>query len=390
MSRICVIGSFSGQNAGDAAILECIARDIVSAIPSAALEVLTPDPSFIERTYPDLPIKGIDTKPWKISVKTFGVPLLASIARCDAVIITQAILFDRKFFDLRFNHLAALMLGLSFARILNRKIYFYGVGVGPVLTHWGGRIVRKLIDIADGISLREDASLDVLKKLGVTRQPTLAADAALNQPVLGEIRNNIQAVLGAKHGTRSLAAVNVNAYLGAYADGGCNLSREDFIKIIAEVIIHFIDVLKLDVVLICTHFMDETITDDVAECAQRPENISILKNRHYDHRELIAAMEQCVLMLGMRLHCQILAISAGTPCVALDYLPKVRNFMDMIGQGEYVVSMNELSASILKERVECLLDRRETVRNKLVEPITALRQRARIPAAELARILKHE
>lgn len=50
--------------------------------------------------------------------------------------------------------------------------------------------------------------------------------------------------------------------------------------------------------------------------------------------ELLGAIGECHVMLGERLHAVVLAAAAGTPAVALEYRPKLRDFMASIGRAD--------------------------------------------------------
>jgi hypothetical protein len=51
MKKICVIGNFSGRNAGDAAILGCLLQDVSSLYGDALFEIPTINPGFVARHY---------------------------------------------------------------------------------------------------------------------------------------------------------------------------------------------------------------------------------------------------------------------------------------------------------------------------------------------------
>ena len=58
MKKICVIGSYSGRNAGDAAILENLLHDISSVNNNVEFLVPTISKSFIDSTYSRFPVKS--------------------------------------------------------------------------------------------------------------------------------------------------------------------------------------------------------------------------------------------------------------------------------------------------------------------------------------------
>ncbi|MFO7974031.1 MAG: polysaccharide pyruvyl transferase family protein [Candidatus Hydrogenedentota bacterium] len=388
MPRISIIGSYTGRNAGDAAILENIVRDIAEVLPNVQCEVLTVNPAFIRDTYADLPLEAVPTLPWNLSIKSLGLPLLRSVLRSDAVIVTSAILFDRKFWNPLYNYLTSLLLALPLARRLGKKVFFYSVGVGPVYTAKGRKIVRYLLDHSDGVTLREEASIAIMHELGVHIEPVLAADPALNQRLSPEMQREIGDFLSAQTGEGPRIAINLNAYLDTWVGerNEATLTRPVFVREMGRVVRHVIEQWGWSAILICTHYMDEGIVEEVAKEAGREASVFVMSNRHYNHRQLMAAMAASELMIGMRLHCQILAVAAGTPCVALNYAPKVRHFMEMVGLDEYTVELTDFSAERVLECAEKLKADRDEVKPRLTERVGALQAQAKRAAVELARL----
>ncbi len=56
-------------------------------------------------------------------------------------------------------------------------------------------------------------------------------------------------------------------------------------------------------------------------------------------------------MVGERLHACVLAAAAGRPFVSIEYRPKLRDFADSVGMGEYLVRTDEISSGRLTELV---------------------------------------
>lgn len=76
------------------------------------------------------------------------------------------------------------------------------------------------------------------------------------------------------------------------------------------------------------------------------------------------------LVLGMRMHSNILAALAGTPFVAIAYEHKTQGIAKSLGVGDYVLSVNGLKANVLGDILirayDNLDDLRQTLRNALV------------------------
>ena len=373
--RFTILGSYTGRNAGDCAILENVVRGIVEACPGAECEVLTINPGFVRDMFADLPLRPIRTMPWDLSVKTLGLPLVRSVLRSNAVVITSAILFDRKFWNPLYNYLSALVTAVAMAKALGKKVVFYSVGVGPVYTWKGRKTVRWLLSKADMITLREQASRDIIAQLGLPERYTMAADPALNQQICPADIQTMQRTLNDAVGPGPRVAINLNAYIDSWTgQGKGKLSQDAFCREIANAANHFAQAWDYGLVFICTQYMDDAVMENVINRLAPQSRAVLLKNRAYNHRQLMAAMNLCDFMIGMRLHCQILSVAAGTPCLALNYAPKVRNFMEMAGLVDYVVDFDEgFGADRIIERASHMRDHLHEIRLGVNERVEALK-----------------
>jgi len=87
------------------------------------------------------------------------------------------------------------------------------------------------------------------------------------------------------------------------------------------------------------------------------------------------------LVIGQRLHAVILAAATGTPFVALEYQPKVRDFTRSIGQEDATVATDELGR--LDEVVDHVLGNRATIAAATAVPVAEYRSRQVAAAEEL-------
>lgn len=87
------------------------------------------------------------------------------------------------------------------------------------------------------------------------------------------------------------------------------------------------------------------------------------------------------LVIGERLHAVILAAAAGTPFVALEYRPKVRDFTRSVGQEDVTLATDDLSR--LDEVVDHVLANQKPMAAALAGPVAEYRRRLRAAAEEL-------
>jgi colanic acid/amylovoran biosynthesis protein len=87
---------------------------------------------------------------------------------------------------------------------------------------------------------------------------------------------------------------------------------------------------------------------------------------------LRSAYEFMDLFVGTRMHSNIFALSAGVPVIGIGYLPKTQGITQMLGLGEWTVSIDEVTAERLVDMLEELWSVRDQVRAHLDKMIPNL------------------
>jgi len=183
MKKICVIGNFSGRNAGDAAILECLLNDVYSIDSEVRFLVPTINKRFVDRTYRRFPVKAIPLMPWNLSLKIFGLPILRAVINSDLILLTDALLFDRSLWNPLYNYLLTLSLVLPIAKKRGVPIVLYNMSLGPVTSKMGSICMERVLNSSELVIVRDLESPEMLKQLGLFHPNVkIGADCALNIP----------------------------------------------------------------------------------------------------------------------------------------------------------------------------------------------------------------
>jgi polysaccharide pyruvyl transferase WcaK-like protein len=98
-------------------------------------------------------------------------------------------------------------------------------------------------------------------------------------------------------------------------------------------------------------------------------------------RALLDALSECHLVLGERLHSVVMAATARTPVLAVEYRPKIRDFMLSLDREQLAIRADRLTASQLVERVVDLAAERDAESRHLAQAVDALTARLRAAAA---------
>lgn len=384
IKSVTVLGSSSGRNAGDAALISGLMEGIDSELGrKLTYEIPSMNPEFIRKTYPSTAVP-IGAMPWNLALKLFGLPTWRSVMRTDLSLVFDAVLFDRALYNPMFNFLSTLHLFLRAAKKRGKLVGFYNVGCGPVHTKRGREMLRDLSNDIDFITVRDQDSLELLLDIGVTnKRIVLAADAALN--VKPSPSSKVDSILN-KFGLNpsdEFLALNVNTYLDTWAtaDKG-KLTRERFVNEYAEAASRFLSKTEVPVLFVVTYHADLSLTEEIVAKISSKRPIKIITNIDYSHHDIQGVLSRAQLLFAMRLHAMILASSQHTPVLGLAYQPKCAYYFRELGMPERSIDFKDFSAGTLADGLTRAWNDRAQIRAKLDERIPLLKQEA-LKAARL-------
>ena len=392
LRSITLLGSSSGRNAGDAALMAGIMDSVDSAVGRRlTYEIPTIKPGFVRETYPNI-TRPIGLMPWHGSVKMLGLPTLRSILRTDFSLIFDAILFDRSLYNPLFNFLSTLHLLLPLAKKRGKKLGCYNVGVGPVTTPAGRVMLKKLMEMMDFITVRDEDSLELLREMGVENpRMLLTADAALNAG--GSTGDRVDAIvrdLGISP-EKEILAININRYLNTWASPPTRpLTREEFLGIYADALNEAMGRIDAQLLFVATQHHDIDITEDLMKRITAPVKKALLDNKRYSPYEVKGVMGRASLLVGMRLHAMILGSSALCPIVGLAYQPKVDYYFRSLGLRDYSLSFGDFNASSLSKHIQRGWAERRALKEHVVKRVPVLQREAEKAAAIVAAIDRGE
>jgi polysaccharide pyruvyl transferase WcaK-like protein len=364
MKTVMVLGSFSGNNAGDAAILMSLIRDISEISPETRFLVPTLRPSFITKNFSPS-VQPIDIKPWKLSLKLLGLPVLSHIKKADIILITDAICFDVHLWNPLDNNLFALVIISWVAKLLKKPVVFFNNGVGPLNTKLGKKMMRYVGSNADLIILRDEDSKKLLHRIGVKKDIIVKADSALNLQSSSD--ETIKKVLEENNIPRNKRFIGIN--VTKYADswlkkGERSIGKKRYQEIIAQVSDALIKKFGIPVLFIPTHPMDCPFTKGAYNLMKEKDNAYII-SRHYTPDKICGLLKLCEFIIGTRFHSTVLSSATHTPVISIIYTPKNRSLMKQLGIEEYGIEFNDLSVKKLFTLSEKLWKNRKRIKNQL-------------------------
>ena len=374
MKKVCVIGNFSGRNAGDAAILEGLLSDVYSLNNDTRFLIPTINASFVKRTYHRFPVQPVPLMPWNLSLKIFGLPIFKAVLKSDLVMVTDAILFDRKLWNPVHNYLATAALVLPLAKKHKIPVVLYNVNLGPVKTKLGKQCMRRVLDSSDYVIVRDRESIQMLKAQNLTcRNLIQGADCALNVPPSPASRlQQIKDKKGISSEKDMYMSFNISSYLDVFVKSkGNSIGTERFISIITETLDHIMTDLGKKIIMPITQPMDLKIAGEVLAKTRNGHKITMVSNKEYSHNDIAAILSDVEIHVGMRTHSLILATSNCTPTIGIIATPKNRGYMQSIGQDERMIEFGDtFTVSNLMHLIKQTWQNRTAIREEL-KPIIA-------------------
>lgn len=383
-------GTGAHWNAGDAAILEAMVKQIREIEASAEILVASANPPGTLARY------GVT------EVRYDDIPALVSAARsADLLILGGGGLFYDYWGFPADQLLTPDHAGLSFytgfallATLFGKPLAIYATSVGPLRTDDGRRFTRAVFEQADVITVRDRESESVLIGLGVAGERiTVAADPAyalLAAPATHIDRivdPGVDPIVDPMKGSAPDAPL-----LGvAVREWTLDVDSETWQRELARSLDHFVDRHGGTVLFIPFHktvgdVSDVEIAERVRGRMRQQERARILSPEHTP-QEISGLIGRCDVLVGMRLHSIIFARTHAVPFVAVSYDPKVHGALD----GELTkisIPLPELSTERLDALLEETWSRRTAIKNAMMKEHPALTADAAAHPAAIRALLQ--
>ncbi len=304
--NVLMSGYYGFSNAGDDAILQSIRDNLVTASDEIKVTVLSNDPAQTRERY------GLDAVP------RFNLPAIwRAVSRCDVLLSGGgSLLQDRTSTRSLLYYLSLMQL----ARKKGKKVMLYANGIGPVTRPANRRRVKRAVEQADLVTLRDHSSARELREMGVERQDLyVTADPVFTMEPAEQVRvNEILEKAGAVK-EQNFAVISARGWPG----------MGEFPRQLAAVCDHLYErhgLTSLFVLMQPEH--DRQISQQVRREMKHP---SILLDQALVPAELMGVIAQGRLCLAMRLHTLIFAARTVVPLAGLVYDPKVSSYLEELG-----------------------------------------------------------
>lgn len=391
MRTITVLGNNSGRNVGDNAILGNLLDDFALERSDILFQIPTLSPRFIQSNFGNHNIRPMGMMPWNFALKNLGWPLYRAMTNTEMVLVTDNILFDRKFNNPFVNNLNSIALFSSFCKKKGIPIVLYNSSIGPIDHQVGREALQKVLDACPLVITRDVQTKELIENLEL-RHPDIIvhADCALNTQCPSETRlNEIIAKEGLFKSKNGTIGLNVNAYIDNWSQSG-TLSRKEFCKIIAGTADYLIERLDVDILFTVTQIMDMKITLECLELIQRKNKVKVIGNKDYTYQEIAGLLGKVDVHAGLRTHTLIFCAAVGTPMISINAYPKSAGFLKTVGMGDWTIDFADLSVEALAKIMERAWHDREMLRDKMRPIVETEKKKSRDSVQCVTKILQEE
>ncbi|MFD2210118.1 polysaccharide pyruvyl transferase CsaB [Virgibacillus halophilus] len=299
--HIVLSGYYGFDNDGDEAILYAIIQALKQFKPDARITVLSNDPEATSKSYG---VQAVNR--WRPR------EIYAAIRQSNGLLSGGGSLLQDHTGIRSIPYYTGIM---KVAQWLKKPVFVYAQGMGPIQRRHNQWIVKRVLNNASQVTVRDAASMNLLKQLGVSRPIQVVPD-----PVIGldctAFKNEW---LEINQVASPIIAVSVRDWPAAM----------DFKKRIALCL----DQLANDgntIIFVPMHGkLDEAVSEQTATLMEQK---SYLVPSSLSLKEKISIIGCADLLIGIRLHALIFSAITNTPFVAISYDPKVDSFASMCDQ----------------------------------------------------------
>ena len=275
-----------------------------------------------------------------------------------------------------------LFVQLDLLTLKHKKpIIIWGASVGPFtkIPHYEKFMADHLKKIT-AIFVRERASLEYLRSLGVRENVCLVADPAFClQPSQPEMDSPLD---------EDGIGVNLSPMMARYVTDG---DQKKWVALSAKIIRIISQRTKRTIYLIphvtSPHSSDYCFLKEVSSLLDG-YSVVLLPDK-YNAAETKWIISKMVAFVGARTHSTIAAMSSCVPTLSLIY--SVKGFginRDIFGHSDYCVDASKCDADIMADKIVCLLNERKQIEGQLTETIPTMQALAFSSGKHLKEILE--
>lgn len=399
-NKICILAFIGSDNTGDEAILYSIVSKIKN--PRNLIRIFSFNPEKTSGLLEDFKEENCKIINIKNHKKVIEEIIDSDILICGGGGIIQD---QTSFYNLPFFLLRVLL-----AKLFNKRIVFYGVGAGPLLSNFSRILTKFVLNSAKIITVRDKESKQTLMNCGIKRNLIkVTADPAVSLNGISEKKAKKLLKEEGVNINKKIMIICLRQWFAIYRLLPVKIvkkfniqTKKDkqkykyFIKEIAEFLNYCKD--KMDFHLVFLPFWkerDNKVHKEVYKLINDKRNdITILK-KSYTPKEIKGIINIADFILGMRLHSIIFASTEKKNFLAINYSQKVKNYLDLLITEDSTLkniyaNPEDFSAKELKEKLHYILSKTPYQSESFIKNLSEILKQEKKNSYYLQEILKEK
>lgn len=277
---------------------------------------------------------------------------------------------SRKGIVARFN-IPLLLHPLLLGSLLGKPTVLYSQSMGPFHNNLERRMVSSVLKRMTLILLREDISVALLAKIGVTHNVTRAIDSGF----LLESKEKIDIRKRYNIPTNGLlVGVTVRSWLGGDAQAA-------YEQAVAKALDNLVETLGARIVFIPQVTAvkgddDRIVSKRVYNLMHRRKSATVVSDEP-DHHQIKALYDNLDVLLGTRFHSVIFSLTSLVPVLAIEYEHKTSGIMRDLQLENWVVKIEDATAKVLTRQLHKLIKGQAEYRRHLSQQLPSYLLQAR-------------
>lgn len=385
-AKIIISHVYSFDNKGDAALLSVLSKDIHRVFKHASIIILTMDSitnnekfeeNFVQTSFMHYAMKRFETKPlillnslyimlssilWAYFYRLTKISLPIEInlkklcllyANAELILpVGGGYLRSQKNGIGSWLNIALLLHPIKIGSILKKPTILYTQSIGPFSNKLEELMIKNALnnDVEASI-IREDKSVELLRKIGVNRNIYRSIDSGFAFSSNGK-KYDIRKLLAIEK-DRIIIGITARNWMSAEAQSRYELALSQTIR-------HIITKYKASVVLIpqvTAEFHgddDRMVHNRIYEMVQDLKNVYVI-NEKLDHYQIKSAYDALDLVIGTRFHSVIFSLTSYVPAIAIEYEHKTGGIMKDLALDKWVIKIEEVDIKNLSKMFDKLM-----------------------------------
>lgn len=344
-----ILGYYGYGNSGDDALLKAITGDIKQVDKNFTPIVFSHNPEQTQKDYGVASINRFSPSQIKKALKKVKLFIVGGGSLIQDVTSTKSLLY--------------YLYCIQLAKKYGVKVMLYANGIGPITKDVNVKRAKKVLNMADVITLRDSESEKLLKKIGVTKpEIKITADPAFSLEPCSDDETE-----------KLLEKLNINKKYVCMSVRSWSESSTDILNGIAQMADYISKKYNLLPVFIPMQYSkDKQVSEKIISLMKEK---GIFVNEALEIDKLLGLISKAEASVAVRLHMLVFGALTAVPSIGIEYDPKVSSFQEYIGQ-PYCINPDDIANGKYKETIDRFMDEKSSTTDALKNTLPQMKDKA--------------